>query len=203
MVVKDNQPTLRQNIESAFVETGPFSPYVQREYPTVRAESETIEKSRGRIKQRRMVSSAGLIDYPDWPHVGQVCQLVQTITKHGETTPAMEYPIAGVPREHADAAKLLSWWRNHWKIENQLHYVRDLTLGEDASRIRSRKAPENLTSVRNAAIGLLRRHRSHQHRRRFVGKRPQSQPTPGEPRHRIKPVGPGHLARAPIAENSG
>jgi hypothetical protein len=51
----------------------------------------------------------------------------------------------------------LEWWRGHWKIENGLHWVRDVTLGEDASRIRTGEAPQNLSAVRNAAIGLLRR----------------------------------------------
>ena len=103
------------------------------------------------------MSSTGLNDFLDWPHVGQVCQLMRTVTTDGQTTCEVEYAITSVPREKANAAKLLLWWRDHWKIENQLHYVRDVTLGEDASRIRTGNAPENLASVRNAAIGLLRR----------------------------------------------
>lgn len=103
------------------------------------------------------MSSTTLNDYLDWPHVAQVCQLTRTVTKKGETTREVEYAITSAPRAKADAARLLTWWRDHWKIENQLHYVRDVTMGEDASRIRSGKAPENLASVRNAAIGLLRR----------------------------------------------
>lgn len=103
------------------------------------------------------MSSTGLNDYLDWPHVRQVCQLTRTVTRGGETTREVEYAITSVPRSKADAGQLLSWWRDHWKIENQLHYVRDVTMGEDASRIRTGNAPENLASVRNAAIGLLRR----------------------------------------------
>ena len=103
------------------------------------------------------MSSTSLNDYLDWPHVGQVCQITRTVTTGGETTREVEYAITSVPRTKADAAQLLTWWRGHWKIENQLHYVRDVTMGEDASRIRTGKAPENLASVRNAAIGLLRR----------------------------------------------
>ncbi len=82
---------------------------------------------------------------------------MRTVTTDGQTTCEVEYAITSVPREKANAAKLLLWWRDHWKLENQLHYVRDVTLGEDASRIRTGNAPENLASVRNAAIGLLRR----------------------------------------------
>lgn len=68
----------------------------------------------------------------------------------------MAYAITSVPREHAGAAALLSWWRGHWGIENRSHYVRDATMGEDASRIKGGSAPQVLAAMRNAAIGWLR-----------------------------------------------
>lgn len=68
----------------------------------------------------------------------------------------VEYAITSLPRSRADAAKLLSGWRGHWGIENRLHYVRDVTFGEDASRIRTAAAPQVLAAIRNAAITLLR-----------------------------------------------
>jgi predicted transposase YbfD/YdcC len=116
-----------------------------------------VEKSRGRLEQRRLVSSTTLNGFLDWRDVGQVCQLTRTTTEDGRTTTDVQYAITSVPREAADAGRLLSWWRGHWGIENGLHYVRDVTFGEDASRIRSGCAPQNLAAVRNAAIGLLRR----------------------------------------------
>jgi hypothetical protein len=54
------------------------------------------------------------------------------------------------------ASALLAWWRGHWGIENRLHWVRDVTLGEDASRIRTGSAPQILAALRNAGISLLR-----------------------------------------------
>ena len=68
----------------------------------------------------------------------------------------MAYAITSVPREQADAATLLGWWRGHWGIENRSHYVRDVTMGEDTSRIKAGSAPEVFAAVRNAAIGWLR-----------------------------------------------
>ena len=68
----------------------------------------------------------------------------------------VEYAITSVPRGRADAAELLSWWRGHWGIENQLHWVRDATFGEDRSRIRTGHAPEILAALRNATISVLR-----------------------------------------------
>jgi predicted transposase YbfD/YdcC len=52
-------------------------------------------------------------------------------------------------------AQVLSLLRNHWKIENCLHYVRDVTLGEDACRVRTGSAPQVLAAVRNTVIHLL------------------------------------------------
>jgi hypothetical protein len=66
------------------------------------------------------------------------------------------YAITSVPVEEADAATLLSWCRGHWGIENRSHYVRDVTLGEDASRVRTGSGPQVLAAFRNAAIGWLR-----------------------------------------------
>lgn len=103
------------------------------------------------------MSSTTLNDYLGWPDVGQVCQIVRTTIRDGKTTRDVEYAVTSVPRSQADASKLLKWCRDHWKIENQLHDVRDVTMGEDASRISTGAAPENLATVRNAVIGLLRR----------------------------------------------
>ena len=55
----------------------------------------------------------------------------------------------------ADAADLLELLRNHWRIENCLHYVRDVTLGEDACRVRKGTAPQVLAALRNAVVHLL------------------------------------------------
>ena len=74
----------------------------------------------------------------------------------GERTEATRYFITSVPRNVADASELLRWVRGHWSIENGSHYVRDVTLGEDASRIRKGSGPEVMAAFRNAAIGFLR-----------------------------------------------
>ncbi len=60
-------------------------------------------------------------------------------------------------REQADAARLLGLVPRHWGIENRLHYVRDVTLGEDACRVRSGSAPQALACLRNATMHLLKK----------------------------------------------
>lgn len=57
--------------------------------------------------------------------------------------------------EEADARYLSGLVREHWGIENGLHYVRDVTLGEDACRVRKGSAPQVLAAVRNVVIHLL------------------------------------------------
>jgi hypothetical protein len=65
------------------------------------------------------------------------------------------YGITSLATDRADAAALLVYLRNHWRIENSLHYVRDVTLREDACRVRSQSAPQVLAALRNAVVHLL------------------------------------------------
>jgi predicted transposase YbfD/YdcC len=55
-----------------------------------------------------------------------------------------------------DAEELADYIRGHWSIENQLHWVLDVTFGEDNSRIRKDNAPENLAVIRHIALNLLK-----------------------------------------------
>ncbi len=78
-------------------------------------------------------------------------------TKNGQTTIEDVYGITSLTREQAGARRLLELLRGHWGIENGLHYVRDVTLGEDACRVRKGAAPTVLAGLRNAALVLLDR----------------------------------------------
>lgn len=76
-------------------------------------------------------------------------------TAGGVTTVEVAYGITSLPRGRADAARLLDLVRTHWAVENQLHYVRDVTLGEDACRVRRGAAAEALAGLRNVVVCLL------------------------------------------------
>ena len=78
------------------------------------------------------------------------------MVKDGKTSHEIRYFITSVSRPVAGAGQLLKWARGHWSVENRSHYVRDVTMGEDASRIRKRSGPEVMAAFRNATIGLLR-----------------------------------------------
>jgi hypothetical protein len=105
---------------------------------------------------RTIRTTTRLNDYLDWPGVGQVCRLERVVRQGGAVTREVAYAITSAGPEWAGAAELLGWWREHWGIENRLHWVRDVTMGEDASRIRTGAAPQVMAALRNATISLLR-----------------------------------------------
>jgi hypothetical protein len=76
-------------------------------------------------------------------------------TIRGQKTIEVIYGITSLSPPRATAAKLLRFTRDHWKIENELHYVRDGTLKEDACRVRSGSAPQVLAAVRNRVVHQL------------------------------------------------
>lgn len=99
-----------------------------------------------------------MAEYLDWPGVAQVCRIQRWRRGGGKDEYEVAYAITSVPRPQADATRLLHWNRGHWRIENRSHYVRDVTLGEDASRISKGNAPRILASLRNAVVTFLRSH---------------------------------------------
>jgi predicted transposase YbfD/YdcC len=74
---------------------------------------------------------------------------------NGQKTVEVVYGITSLSADRADAATLLRYVRDHWLIENQLHYVRDVTLREDDCRVRSGNAPQVLAALRNTMLHLL------------------------------------------------
>lgn len=104
-----------------------------------------------------MTTTTWLNEYLDWPQVGQVFRLERTRRVKGKTTVEVAYGITSLSREEADVNRLLALTRMHWQIENGLHYVRDVTLGEDRCRVRKGNGSQVLATVRNVAIYLLNR----------------------------------------------
>jgi predicted transposase YbfD/YdcC len=151
MIVKANQPQLREDIETVFAQ-----PPLAGETRTV---AETVDGGHGRIEQRRLQTSDVLVGYSDWPGLAQVFSLErQSIMK--KTGEVREEEVAGVTSldpKRADAACILGLVRGHWSIENQSHWVRDVTFDEDRSQVRCGNIPQVMTTLRNTAIGLMRR----------------------------------------------
>ena len=151
-IVKENQPTLRADIETLFMSQG--MPCHLTDFRT----AQTLDKGHGRIEQRRLTASSALNAYLDWPYVGQVLKIERETynCRQQQTRSEIVYGITSLPAAKADAARLMALVRNHWSIENGLHYRRDVTFQEDACRMKSRMAAQVLAVLNNLAIGLIR-----------------------------------------------
>jgi hypothetical protein len=68
----------------------------------------------------------------------------------------VHYALTDLSPDQAKPATLFRLWRQHWHIENKLHWVRDVDFGEDRSRVRSGALPLILSLLRNAVLSLLR-----------------------------------------------
>ena len=92
-----------------------------------------------------------------WPGLARVCRLVHQSHRKGRWHTEVHDKITSLPPERAGPADSLRLSRAHWAIENRLHYVRDVTLGEDASHIRSGVAPQAMAALRNLIVAVLQR----------------------------------------------
>jgi predicted transposase YbfD/YdcC len=148
VLVKGNQPTLLADIELVLASPPPGS---------VVAQVAQVDAGHGRREVRRLRATAALRGYTDWPGLSQVGTVERVVhTRRQRTVETRSFVTSLDPT--VDAGRLLTLVRGHWGIENRLHWVRDVTLGEDASRVRSGQAPQILAVLRNAVLGLLRRH---------------------------------------------
>jgi predicted transposase YbfD/YdcC len=112
----------------------------------------------------------------DWPGCSQVFRLTRERKINGKVQIEVVYGITSLPAERAGAKELLELTRGHWGIENSLHYVRDVTLGEDASRIRMGSAPQIMAAIRNLAIYLFKKlaHKGAASANRYYASNPQA-----------------------------
>lgn len=150
LAVKENKPCLREDIALVFAESKLLQDMI--------TEARTVDQHGGRIEERRLRASTALCGYVDWPGHRQVLEVERTITDKGtgETRREVAYAITSLPVERATARQLLKLWREHWHIENKLHWVRDVTFDEDRSQVRVGRIPQVMAVLRNVAISLLR-----------------------------------------------
>ena len=124
---------------------------------------QTVDKGHGRIETRRCWT----IDDPeqlswletrlDWPGLRSI-GMVESKRRIGERESLeSRYYISSLD---SDAKRLLQATRSHWGIENRVHWVLDLSLREDQSRVRAGHYAENLAIVRHMSLNLLRKDRT-------------------------------------------
>ena len=114
-----------------------------------------MDKGHGRVEKRTVRTTTILTLHQKWPGLAQGLEITRERTVKGVTTVEVEYAMTSLKPERADAQRLSELVREHWGIENGLHWVRDVTLGEDGCRVRKGNAPQVLAAVRNAVIHLL------------------------------------------------
>jgi len=116
----------------------------------------TIDKGHGRLEKRTLRTTTILTKHPDWAGLKQGFEVVRERTEQGKKTVEVVHGVTSLSPARADAARLLQLTRGHWAIENQLHYRRDVLLGEDASRVRKGVAPQVMAALRNSVLHVLR-----------------------------------------------
>jgi hypothetical protein len=141
--VKDNQPSLFDALDALPWHQAPVS-HVMHDRGHARDETRTIQVLPAPDGLFPCAAQAFLIER----HVADLRgNLVSSIAALGITSMSAR---RGAPAVIATAA------RGHWGIENKIHYVRDVTCGEDASRVRTGSAPRNLAAMRNMTLRALR-----------------------------------------------
>jgi len=152
--VKENQPTLLGELTELFtpppITPGHAAP--TRDFTTERQ----VDKGHGRLEERVLTASSMLAGYSDWPHLAQVFKLERTVWRQGTLRlHEVRYGITSLPREVADARRLLAIARAEWGIENGLHYRRDVTLQEDACQLRRGGGPQVMAALNNAVVSVV------------------------------------------------
>lgn len=143
------RPTRYQEIALVFAESKLLQDTI--------TEAHTVDHHGGRIEERKLRASTALDGYTDWPGHQQVLEMQRIVTKKrtGEMRHEIAYAITSLSVERATAEQLLQVWREHWHIENKLHWVRDVTFSEDRSQVRAGRIPQVMAALRNVAISLL------------------------------------------------
>lgn len=151
LAVKDNQPKLKEAIEATLshrktgIYVNPMIDYF-----------EDAQNSRDREETRRCwtTASLGKLDMAcDWKGLAQIAMVESERTIRGKTSVERRYYICSAK---ARAQEILQATRNHWGIENKLHWVLDMAFREDESRVRKGHGAENLARLRHIALNLLK-----------------------------------------------
>ena len=157
--VKENQPTVYHAIEQLFNPPPPIPGFGQ--VATDFERGQTVNKGHGRLEIRTLETSAMLNDYLDWPSVGLVYRLTRQFNwvRRGQiykTSCEVEYGLTSLTRPAASPARILTVRRAHWLVETGLHYRRDVTFHEDATRMTLGPAGRILSIVHDLVLALIK-----------------------------------------------
>jgi predicted transposase YbfD/YdcC len=155
--VKENQPTLFEDVQRFFAvpETRPG----WSRPPLPQSKATQWNKAHGRLEQRTLTAVVDETAYLDWPAVAQVLKIERhtQVLRTGVWRHETAYAITSLTPEQASSQRLLELTRQHWGIENGLHYRRDVTLREDHTRISHRQQAQVMAVLNNFVVGLARK----------------------------------------------
>ena len=147
LIIKGNQPIARD--AAAALLSGPNADWVA---------TTAIEDDRGHGRVERRTIRVAPADDSLFPGAVQAFRLRRDTGGLDGVWTGKEivYGITSLPADLAGPAQLNHYERRHWVVEDRLHWVRDVTFGEDASQLRTGTAPRALAAFRNLAISALR-----------------------------------------------
>lgn len=146
LALKGNHSTLHDEV-SEFLQNNDNSKYFKL--------AEENDCGHGRVELRKCCATEeidwlGKLKFPGMNSI--FCVESQRFIKGTETIEQRFY----ISSLSAEPIKLNTATRDHWAVENCLHWTLDMTFNEDASRIRNKNAPENIAMIRHTALNLLR-----------------------------------------------
>lgn len=161
LAVKENQPTLHEEAVETFVEVDdPRRRTVdERPRPTVEV-FEELDKGHARLERRKVELCRDLGWVPSavrWAGLDLLVRVTRerTVLATNQTSIETSYYIGSDPA--LDATGAAGFIRRHWSVENQLHWVLDMSFREDEARHRARHTAENFSTLRHFALNLIRR----------------------------------------------
>lgn len=178
--VKENQPQLYKNIQSLFAPEYPKPGFGKIQTDFLSAQK--VNKGHGRLEIRTITTSEMLNPYAAWPGLAQVYCLERKFQwwRNGRcyrTSSDVEFGITSLTRKQASPLRLLNIRRSHWGIETGLHYRRDVTLKEDATRMTAGNMGKVMASINNLILALIRQahfYNAAQARRWFAAHLPET-----------------------------
>ena len=161
LAAKDNQPTLRHDLEATFREASDPRPRTvdEQPQPTVTVFEQT-EKGHGRLEHRTVFlcrDLAWMTTRDKWPGLSLIAQVTRerTVLSTQKTSTETAYYVGSHPTATAEAVGRTI--RRHWGIESTLHWVLDMAFREDDARHRARNTAQNMATLRHFALNVIRR----------------------------------------------
>lgn len=144
IAVKGNQPKLYEHLKTEFEQHAPQSI------------DDQLEQTRNRVTHRTVsVLNPGANLDAAWVGVQRLIRVQRTGIRSTQSTHETMFYISSVATDAVEFAQLI---RDHWQIENRLHWVKDVVLREDVTPLCTGYAPENFAILRTIAVNLFRQH---------------------------------------------